>query len=82
LLVVVGLSAAAARNAVLECFAYALLIPPALLIVCRFWLRHKYYRLASDALGVQVTPMNDVPASPERFEQWCSKNGVTPKARQ
>jgi hypothetical protein len=82
LLVVVGLSAAAARNGVLEVIAYALLIPPALLIICRFWLRHKYYQLVSEKLGVQVTPMNDVPASPEGYEQWCSKNGVTPQTRQ
>ncbi|MGA2305526.1 MAG: hypothetical protein ABSH29_15160 [Acidimicrobiales bacterium] len=78
LLVAVGLIAASVRNSAIETVAYLMLVPPFVFIVGRFWLRHTYFRYASEAIGVPIRTRNDVPVSREGYERWCVKNGVTP----
>jgi hypothetical protein len=78
LLVAVGLIAAPVRNSAIETVAYLMLVPPFGFIVGRFWLRHTYFRFASEATGILIRTQNDVPVSREGYERWWVKNGATP----
>ena len=46
----------------------------------RFWFRHRYFQSASRALGVRVNFLRPVDVRPERYEQWCARNDISPLA--
>lgn len=56
------------------------LLPLIIGVITRLWLRHRYLEQASEALGVKVSPLHDVPMSDEQYEIWCRKHGITSNA--
>jgi hypothetical protein len=78
LFIVVVLAAAISSFRPLAIAAYLCLIPVFVSIVIRFWRRHRYRRLVSAALGVQIGHFLDVPLIPQKYEEWCAKHHITP----